>query len=157
MLCCGLDNLEPNRPRLDAGGPASRIDRDPSHPFGLEQDCVLKRAERSGAVAGALRRDPQAELACEQNSCRDILRRLRKRHRRRSLVDRQVPRPSGFVEARVLGDHDLACHSRSQPARREVLYGHQLLPVVVLGTPSATSAKIVLSRCRWNRVGGGVS
>jgi hypothetical protein len=56
MLCRGLDNLEPNRSRLDPGCRTSRIDRDPAHPLGLEQDRVLERAERSRAVAGALRR-----------------------------------------------------------------------------------------------------
>jgi hypothetical protein len=72
-------------------------------------------------VAGALGREPQAELAREQNSCRDILRRIRKRHRRWPLIDRQVPRWSGFIEAHVLRDHDLAWQSRSQPTRRAEL------------------------------------
>jgi len=121
MLCCGLDNLKPGHSRLDPGSPASRIDRDLPHPFGLEQDRVLERPERSRAVAGALRRDPQAGLAREQNSRRDILRRLRKRHRGGSLVDRQVPRSSGFIETHVLRDHDLAWKSRSQRTRQAEL------------------------------------
>jgi hypothetical protein len=88
MLGCGLDDLEPNRPRLDAGGPASRIDRDSAHPLGPEQDRVLERVERPGVVSGALRRDPLVELAREQNSCRDIQRGLRKRDGGGPLVDR---------------------------------------------------------------------
>ena len=84
-------------------------------PLGSLEDTILLKTERSRAVAGALRRDPQAELASGQNSRRDILRRLRKRHRRGPLVDREVPRSSRLIEAPVLRDHDLAWQSRSQP------------------------------------------
>jgi hypothetical protein len=74
MLGRGLDDLEPKCPRPDPGRTLSGIDRDSAHPFGLDKDRVLERAEQSRVVVGALRRDPQAELAREQNSCRDILR-----------------------------------------------------------------------------------
>ena len=113
---------EPEDAGLHARDAVHRIDLDAAHPLGLEQDRVLERAERAGIVARALRRDSLVELAREQNSRCDILRRLRKHDRHGSSVDRQVPGSSRFVEARVLGDHDLARESRSQRARRAELY-----------------------------------
>jgi hypothetical protein len=54
----GLDDLEPDRSRLDAGGPAGRFDRDSAHPLGLDEDRVVERVERTCIVARSLRGDP---------------------------------------------------------------------------------------------------
>jgi hypothetical protein len=59
-------------------------------------------------VAGSLCGDLLAELSRKQHGRDDVLRGLGKSHGRGPLIDRQIPRPPCFIEAGVLGNHDLA-------------------------------------------------
>ena len=57
-------------------------------------------------MPGSLRRHAKAVLARDRDHGHHVLRRLRHRHGRRTLVDGEVPRPTRFVPAGVLGPND---------------------------------------------------
>ena len=94
VLCRRLDHLDPDHARLDAGDPGVRVDRDLAHPLGLEQDRVVERSERSGAVAGALRCDPEVVgLAAKATTATTSCGALGQRDGGGPLVDASGSRP----------------------------------------------------------------
>ncbi len=103
-----LDDVGPDRARLNVGAATGRVDMDVAHALDLDEDRVLEAGHGSGAVAGALRRDPLSVDVGEVDDRDDVLGRLDERDGERALVNSEVPRPAGGVPAGVAGHDDLA-------------------------------------------------
>lgn len=114
LLGGGLDDVGPDRAGLDAGAAAGCVDLDGAQTLGLDEDRVLKRVDRAGAVAGSLRGDPQAVDACELDHGDDIGGRLDQGDGERTLVDGKVPGAAGLVPARVAGDDQVAVEAGAE-------------------------------------------
>src|SRR5262249_58108445 len=90
VLCGGVGDGPPEGARFDAHGAPLRVDREPAHALGLQQDVAFD-GESARVVTRSLRRDAKALGSCELDNGDDVLGRLRKRDRRRLLVDREIP------------------------------------------------------------------
>ncbi len=109
-LCRRLRNIGGPRPGLDAS--AAILDLDAAHALGLDQDHVVERSERHGAVSGSLRRHPQPVVAREADHLRDVIRALHEGDRGGPLIGGQVPSLTRLVPVRVVA-------GRYPPADRE--------------------------------------
>jgi hypothetical protein len=72
VLAGGDGHVLPLGAGFGAGGAGGRVDVDAPHAPRLEQDHILERLERHGAVAGALRRDPHPLRARELHGLDEI-------------------------------------------------------------------------------------
>ena len=108
MAVCCLAQLERQRPGFNARGLGIRIDLDASHALGLDQDRVVKRAERDRPVPGALPGDPEAVLTREADDFRDVICALCERDRARALVGGEIPGLAGLIPVGVGRRHHAA-------------------------------------------------
>jgi hypothetical protein len=107
------DDVAPGGAALHAGAAGDGVDGDRSHALGPHDHRVLQRAgERGGVVAGALRRDAQAALACQAQGGDDVVGGLGQRDPGGPLVDREVPGPSGRVVVGMVRRDDMAGSQR---------------------------------------------
>ena len=89
LLVRGAADLLGQHARLHPGGAVADLDRLAS--LGLDQDRVVQRTHRHGAVSRALAGDLQVVVRGETIDLRDVVRTLDERDRGRPLVRRQVP------------------------------------------------------------------
>ena len=104
----------PHRAGLGAGGAGGRVDADPAHPRRPEQHRAVQRFERSGAVAGALRGDPDPVGAGVPDRLGHVGGRPGLHDNGGPLVHGQVPRLARLVIAGLARDENLARDSRPQ-------------------------------------------
>ena len=116
----GVGRLLPDHTCSDPHGSRRCVDGDIAHSLGLEQDRVREVAERSGAVACPLRRDPEAVRPGEVHDGDDIVGRLRQDNRGRPLVDGAVPRLPCFVPCLVVGADELTLQVTTQRVHVEL-------------------------------------
>ena len=107
-------DVPPLRAATHAGALPLTIDLDVVERVGLHEDRVFERPERPGVVACALWSHAVAVVAREPHDGRHVLRVDRQRNRRGTLVDHQVERLAGGVEALVAGTEDLALAAGAQ-------------------------------------------
>jgi hypothetical protein len=118
------DDVPPSHPCADAGGTAFRIDVQPGHGRGPHQDRVLEAAGQwRRAVSGALGGDPQSQPGSRAYDVRDLGGERRVRHRRRSGIDLQVPRPPDLLVRRVAGEVHSAAAEGAQHTGSRVGHG----------------------------------
>ena len=101
------DDVAPQHAGLGAGRTAGGVDAQPGHGRGAQQHGVAEPArERRCAVAGALRRDPEAGRRGGADDPGDLVGVGRVGDRGRVLVDLEVPRHPRLVVEGVAGQVD---------------------------------------------------
>jgi hypothetical protein len=104
----------PHRAGLGAGGAGGRVDVHCAHACRPQQHRAVQRFERSGAVAGALRGDPDPVGAGVPDRLGHVGGRPGLHDNGGPLVDGQVPRLARLVIAGLARDENLARDSRPQ-------------------------------------------
>lgn len=120
----GLDDRQPQRPAADPRPLVDRVDVNVCHRRRADDDDVIQPPQQARVVTGALRGDPQSGRHGRPDDLRGLGGVGRIRNRGRSLLDRDVPRGAGLVEAGAAGQVDGAA---AQPAQR-LRPGHGALP-----------------------------
>lgn len=116
LRCRGLDDVGPERSRLDARAMGAGIDLDATHTRRLHEDRVVSDLQRGRSVAGSLRGDPETMCDRELDDLDHVLRRIDQRDGERPLINREVPGPTSVVPVGLAGKHDLAVDTAAQSA-----------------------------------------
>jgi len=120
-------HVRPHRAGLGAGGAGSRVDVHCPHACRPQQHRAVQWFERSGAVAGALRGDPDPVGAGEPDRPGHVGGRPGLHDNGGPLVHGQVPRLPRLVIASLPGDENLARDSRPQGV--QIAAGHDIRDV----------------------------
>ncbi|HKA66774.1 MAG TPA: hypothetical protein VKG03_02580 [Solirubrobacterales bacterium] len=97
MCLSRLAQLQHEHAGLDPCGACVRIDLDPAHALGLDQDRVVERAQGDRAVPGSLAGDLELVLGGEPDHLGDVLSALDECDGARPLVGDEVPGGSGLI------------------------------------------------------------
>ena len=95
------------RPGLDPSPARRRVDLDPAHPLGLEEERVPAPVDRTRVVAAGVEGNLRPRSAARER-CRRLVGGFRVDDGDGALVDRGIPRLSRCVPGLVGGLHDVA-------------------------------------------------
>lgn len=108
----GLDDLRPDRPRLEASRTVGRVHRNRLHPAGVDEEASV--GSRGGSVPGGLDSDAEAIRTGEVDRSHDITGRAGADDESGMLADRQVESGVRGLVALITRNEDRSGHAGRQ-------------------------------------------